>query len=91
MLLREPRVPVWEEEGVGLQRMKVGEGRVASLFSPLSLPQHFVPRSVSMAAVWHPINASVCKTGEVTTAPVVSGWWWQGPRAHPPYQGTGAY
>lgn len=26
-----------------------------------------------MAAVWHPISANVCKTGGVTTAPVVSG------------------
>ena len=45
-----------------------------------------------MAAVWHPIGASVCKTGGVTTAPVVSGWWLQGGsfcasrEAHPPYR-----
>lgn len=49
-----------------------------------------------MAAVWHPISANVCKAGEVTTAPVVSGWLLQGEsfcaskEAHPPYQGTGA-
>lgn len=50
-----------------------------------------------MAAVWHPIGASVCKTGRVTTAPVVSGWWLQGGsfcasrEAHPPsLPGTGA-
>lgn len=45
-----------------------------------------------MAAVWRPIGASVCKTGGVTTAPVVSGWWLQGGsfcasrEAHPPYR-----
>uniref|UniRef100_A0A4W2FVF3 Platelet endothelial aggregation receptor 1 n=1 Tax=Bos indicus x Bos taurus TaxID=30522 RepID=A0A4W2FVF3_BOBOX len=38
---------------------------------PPSLPQRFVLRSVSMAAVWHPISANVCKTGGVTTAPVL--------------------
>lgn len=31
-----------------------------------------------MAAAWHPISASVCKTGGAMTAPVVSGWWLQG-------------
>lgn len=40
-----------------------------------------------MVAVWHPISASVCKTGEVTTVLVVSGWRLQRPLARPSLQG----
>lgn len=41
-----------------------------------------------MAAVWHPISANVCKAGEVTTAPVVSGWLLQGESFVPPRRHT---
>lgn len=47
-----------------------GQGKHNPL--PSSLPQRSVTRSASMAAVWHPISASVCRTGGVTTVPVVS-------------------
>lgn len=49
------------------------EWRCRRLLTP-SPPQHFVPRTVSMAAAWRPVSVSVRKPGEGTTAPVVSGW-----------------
>jgi hypothetical protein len=52
---------------------KGGRGRAGDTVScALFLPQRSVPGSVSMAAAWRPINASVCQAGGVMIAPVVS-------------------
>lgn len=69
-----PRSLVWEEAGVELPEDKrwVGQEWKHLLTPQPRLCPSALCSGVSMAAVWHPVNANVCKAGEVTTAPAVS-------------------